>query len=67
MNDAPDYLTTAEVAALLRVSRPTVIKAVRERGLPAVQLGRVLRFARVDVDAWLQRQREESVNGRRSA
>lgn len=58
MSSAPnDYLTTAEVAALLRVSKPTVVKAVARRGLPAVRLGRVLRFARADVEAWLEKQK----------
>lgn len=59
-----DYLTTAEVAALLRVSKPTVIKAVSKQGLPAVRLGRVLRFARADVEAWIAKQKEAGHGGR---
>lgn len=59
-----DYLTTAEVAALLRVSKPTVVKAVKEQGLPAVRLGRVLRFARTDVESWLEKQKEAGHGGR---
>lgn len=53
-----EYLTVAEVAALLRVSKPTVLAAVRKQGLPAVRLGRVFRFARVDVEAWLEKQKQ---------
>jgi excisionase family DNA binding protein len=49
------YLTLAEVSELLRVSPPTVRKAVREQGLPALKLGaRVWRFARADVMAWIE-------------
>lgn len=59
-----DYLTTAEVAALLRVSKPTVVKAVAKQGLPAVRLGRVLRFARADVMAWIEKQKEAGNGGR---
>lgn len=58
-----EYLTTAEVAALLRVSKPTVVKAVAKQGLPAVKLGRVLRFARVDVDTWLEEQKRGRQEG----
>lgn len=50
----PDYLTLAEVAKLLRVSKPTVVRAVRDFGLPGVQMTqRVWRFRRVDVEDWI--------------
>lgn len=50
----PDYLTLADVAKLLRVSKPTVKRAVAKQGLPALRLGdRVWRFKRVDVEAWI--------------
>jgi excisionase family DNA binding protein len=63
----PEYLTIADVAALLRVSKPTVRKAIAEQGLPAVRLGeRVYRFARADVDTWLAEQAKRN-NGRRTA
>ena len=51
---APDFYTLADVAALLRVSKPTVIRCVEKQGLPALKLGeRVWRFKRVDVEAWI--------------
>jgi len=59
-----DFLTVAEVAALLRVSRPSVVAAVKRQGLPAVRLGRVWRFARVDVEAWIEKQKEAGHGGR---
>lgn len=53
-----EFLTLADVAKLLRVSKPTVSKAVREQGLPALRLGeRVLRFSRADVDQWIEVQK----------
>jgi len=60
-----EYLTLADVAALLRVSKPTVRKAVERQGLPALRLGpRVYRFARVDVLAWIEKQKGGSDGGR---
>lgn len=54
----PEFLTVGDVARLLRVSRPTVAKAVREQGLPAIRVSsRVLRFARVDVERWIREQK----------
>lgn len=49
-----DVLTLEEVAALLRVSLPTVRKVVREQGLPAMKLGAQWRFRREDVDAFMK-------------
>lgn len=49
-----DFLTLADVAKPLRVSKPTVKRAVEKQGLPALRLGeRVWRFSRVDVEAWI--------------
>jgi excisionase family DNA binding protein len=53
-----DFLTIEEVAKLLRVSKPTVRRAVAEQGLPALKLGdRVWRFSRADVEAWVEKQK----------
>jgi excisionase family DNA binding protein len=63
VNAAPEaeWLTLSDVAELLRVSAPTVRKAVREQGLPALKLGeRVWRFKRVDVEAWVERMKKGS-------
>lgn len=60
-------LTLDEVAALFRVSLPTVRKVVREQGLPGMKLGTQWRFRREDVDAWIKKQTEAAGNGRRSA
>ena len=46
----PDFYTLADVAALLRVSKPTVIRCVEKQGLPALKLGE-----RIEMSAWLDR------------
>lgn len=51
-----EYLTLEDVATMLRVSKPTVKRAVAKQGLPALRLGtRVWRFKRADVEAWIER------------
>jgi excisionase family DNA binding protein len=50
------YLTPAQVAELLNVSKPVVMRLAKakEGGLPVIQLGpRVYRFKREAVEAWL--------------
>jgi excisionase family DNA binding protein len=47
-------LDTADVMALLRVSRPTVYKLIVEQGLPAIKLGRhTVRYHSDLVERWL--------------
>lgn len=50
-------LTPAEAAALLRVRTSWVYGAAREGKLPALKLGRHLRFLRSDLEAWIDAQR----------
>jgi len=56
----PDYLTPAEVAALLRVrSTKTVFRlAARDATLPVLRLGSTVRFPRARLLQWL-RDREQ--------
>ncbi len=44
--NADIYLTVEEAAAILRVDRKTVLKAVGQRTLPALRLGRAIRIHR---------------------
>ena len=55
MDDA--FLTTEEVLEYLQVNVRTVYRLVKAGQLPAVRIGRLYRFRRRDVDAWLDRQR----------
>lgn len=54
------YLTVAEVAELMRLSRMTVYRLVHGGELPAVRVGRSFRVPQDALDAYL---REHSVDG----
>ena len=51
---APVWLTLEETAQLLKVSTKSVRSFIRDRGLKASRAGASWRFARADVEAWLQ-------------
>lgn len=48
------FATVHEVAALLRVSRMTVYRLIRQGDLPAVRVGRGYRIREEDVARYLQ-------------
>lgn len=47
------FLTVAEVARVLRVSKMTVYRLISNGQLPAVRVGRSYRLREEDVDAYL--------------
>ena len=49
------YLTVAEVAELMRVSRMTVYRLVNRGELPAVRVGRSFRVTEDDVNDYLRK------------
>jgi len=49
------FLTVAEVASVMRVSKMTVYRLVHSGELPAVRVGRSFRVPEDDVHAYLQR------------
>jgi putative molybdopterin biosynthesis protein len=51
-------LTQADLADILRVSRWTVYRLVREGHIPVVRVGERLRFRAQDVEAYMDRNRE---------
>jgi excisionase family DNA binding protein len=53
-----ELMTTSEVLRYLRVTPRTVYRLIREGDLPAVRMGGRWRFRRVDIEAWLERQRQ---------
>jgi excisionase family DNA binding protein len=57
MNQLSSYLTTKEVAAMLRIAPQTLEKA-RSTGLgpqiPFIKVGRAVRYASDDVTAWIE-------------
>jgi excisionase family DNA binding protein len=48
-----EYLTALELAAWLKIKPPTVRKWARE-GLPCLKAGRLCRYEREQVRAWLE-------------
>ncbi|WP_136192517.1 MULTISPECIES: helix-turn-helix domain-containing protein [Actinomyces] len=50
---APSFLTVAEVAAMLRVSKMTVYRMVHSGDLPAMQVGRSFRVPERAVQQYL--------------
>ena len=51
----PKFLTVAEVAAMMRVSKMTVYRLVHNGELPAVRVGRSFRVTEADVDDYLRK------------
>ncbi|WP_139982756.1 helix-turn-helix domain-containing protein [Nocardioides litoris] len=51
----PKFLTIAEVAAIMRVSKMTVYRLVHGGDLPAVRVGRSFRVSEEDVDEYLRK------------
>jgi excisionase family DNA binding protein len=49
------FLTIAEVAAMMRVSKMTVYRIVHNGDLPAVRVGRSFRVTEKDVNDYIQR------------
>ena len=55
MNPLPLLLTADEVAQQLRVTRFRVYELARRGDLPAVKLGRTLRFSQTTLREWIDR------------
>jgi excisionase family DNA binding protein len=51
----PKFLTIAEVATMIRVSKMTVYRLVHSGELPAVRVGRSFRVTEEDVNAYLEK------------
>jgi excisionase family DNA binding protein len=52
----PDYETKSQVARRLNVSRRTIDNLMRQRRLPFIKLtSKIVRFPKVEVDAYLAR------------
>ncbi len=49
------FLTVAEVAAMMRVSKMTVYRLVHSGEMPAVRVGRSFRVLEKDVDEYLRK------------
>ncbi|MCX7671092.1 MAG: PocR ligand-binding domain-containing protein [Anaerolineae bacterium] len=52
-----DLLTTQDVQALLHVDRTTIYRMVESGQLPAMRVGKQWRFARAEIEQWLENAR----------
>lgn len=57
VSDAPRWLSTAEAAARLGVTRRTLYRFIDEGELAAYKMGRVIRLRQDDLDAFLESRR----------
>ena len=58
--DPDQLLTVREACELLQVSEKHLRVLTRERGLPAVRLGRLVRYRRADLNGWIEDQVAEN-------
>lgn len=49
-----EVMTVSEVAQYLRVNPQTVYRKAKAGELPAVRIGRAIRFRRSELDSWLK-------------
>ena len=52
-----EFLTTEELATLLKIPKLTVYKWVSQRKIPYVKVGKHLRFKRSEIEEWLKERR----------
>ena len=65
--DQEQLMDIKEVASYLRVKDSTVYTWAKEGILPAFRLGRLWRFRRADLDAWLENKRHQPAEEETSA
>lgn len=58
-SEIPEYLDAEQAAGLLGISRRSLPQLVRRDRLPVHRVGRLYRFRRDEVVAWLERRAEE--------
>ena len=49
-----DVMTVSEVAEYLRVNPQTVYRKAKAGELPAVRIGRAIRFRKAELDEWMK-------------
>lgn len=54
------YYSTSEMAAMMGVAKSTILERAREGTIPALRFGRLWRFPKQKVEAWLEQQQQRS-------
>ncbi len=60
MKEERVFWTIKEVASYLNIKPSTLYSWSREGGIPHYRMGRILRFRREDIDAWVEGHRKEA-------
>jgi len=55
LGNGRQLLTPQQVCDILQIKRPRLYECVKDRRLPAVKVGRLLRFRLRDVEAFIER------------
>ncbi len=56
-----EVMTVSEVAQYLRVNPQTVYRKAKAGELPALRIGRAIRFRRSELEAWLKTESQNSL------
>ena len=56
-----EVMTVSEVAEYLRVNPQTVYRKAKAGELPAVRIGRAIRFRKTELDEWMKKGNEAQV------
>lgn len=57
MDATTELLTVDEAAELLKVTPAAIYLWIKEKALPTVKAGTLIRIRRSELDAWLERER----------
>jgi excisionase family DNA binding protein len=57
LDSFPDLLTIAELQEVLRVQRTTAYGLIREKAIPVVRVGRLVRVRKADVASFIEKRR----------
>jgi excisionase family DNA binding protein len=58
------WLSVDEIGVYLGIKRDTVYKWISEKGMPASKVGRLWKFKKEDVDAWVRSSAGEENSGK---
>jgi len=61
--DTENFLTVPDVASILSVKQSTVYQWAKSGEIPHYKLGRIVRFKRKDLEAWIEDHRKEKAIG----
>ncbi|MBN1902339.1 helix-turn-helix domain-containing protein [Candidatus Sumerlaeota bacterium] len=67
MEKQNEFLTIDELADMLKISTRTIRRILKRGDLPAMRIGRQLRFNREAVNEWLKTQSIEQSEGQNTA